>query len=156
MAEVGFYHLTRSTVEQALPRLLGRTLESGARALVLCGEPPRPEAVDAALWAAPVPVWLPHGTERLGHAPLQPVWIEPAVSFDGRAGAAPNGARYLFLLDGVQLPAVSETFERVFDLFDGGDDEAVAAARARWSLARQQGHRLTYWRQAERGWQKAG
>ena len=48
-------------------------------------------------------------------------------------------------------------WERVFDLFDGRDDGAVAAARGRWKLARVAGHTLTYWRQTEAGgWEKAG
>ena len=36
MTEIGFYHLTRTGVEQALPKLLDRTLAAGQRALVLC------------------------------------------------------------------------------------------------------------------------
>jgi hypothetical protein len=35
MSEIGFYHLTRSTLTQALPQLLVRTLAAGQRALVL-------------------------------------------------------------------------------------------------------------------------
>jgi len=47
-------------------------------------------------------------------------------------------------------------FERVFDLFDGGDEAAVAAARARWRAAKAAGHDLTYWLQTPRGWEKKG
>jgi len=154
--QLAFYHLTRSTAEQALPRLLGRTLDSGERALVLCADTRRAQAIDEALWQAPEPAWLPHGTARMGHAAHQPVWIEPAADFTASGGPAPNGARYLFLLDGVEPPPRSEAFERMFDLFDGGDAAAVAAARVRWNGARQVGLRPTYWQQTERGWQKAG
>ena len=35
MAEIGFYHLTQTPLEQALPKLLGRVLASGGRAMVL-------------------------------------------------------------------------------------------------------------------------
>ncbi len=150
MAEVGFYHLTRSSAEQALPRLLERTLELGKRAMVRVGDEARAAALDEALWRLPEPIWLPHGTASLGCAELQPVFI--AGSSD--AAAAPNGASFLFLLDGVE--AAAEPFERVFDLFDGGDAAAVAAARGRWSALKQGGHRLTYWRQDAKGWQKAG
>ena len=34
MADIGFYHLTRSTLSQAVPQLLVRTLAAGQRALV--------------------------------------------------------------------------------------------------------------------------
>ena len=33
--EVNFYHLTRSSLEDALPRLLQKTLQAGERAVVL-------------------------------------------------------------------------------------------------------------------------
>ncbi len=153
MAEIGFYHLTRSSAEQALPRLLGRTLDLGKRALVRCRDEARASEIDEALWRAPGPVWLPHGTARLGHAYLQPVWIEGGAS--AASGPAANGADYLFLLDGSGM-GEGEMFERVFDLFDGGDEAALAAARIRWSRLKQAGHGLAYWKQAAQGWQKAG
>ena len=166
--EIGFYHLTRSTAEQALPLLLGRTLDLGKRALVRVGDEARVAALDEALWRAPEPAWLPHGTARLGHPELQPVWIESVPSVDGSPGGgppgdgspgeaspAPNGASFLFLLDGVEaIPGAP--FERVFDLFDGGDEAAVGAARLRWARLKEAGHRLVYWRQEARGWHKAG
>ena len=52
MTEIGFYHLTRTKLDQALPRLLGRVLATGGRAFVLCGEAERAKALDAALWTA--------------------------------------------------------------------------------------------------------
>jgi DNA polymerase-3 subunit chi len=45
-----------------------------------------------------------------------------------------------------------EAFERVFDLFDGSDAEAVA--RVRWKAAKAAGHALTYWQQTPRGWER--
>jgi len=42
----------------------------------------------------------------------------------------------------------------VLDLFDGGDDAALAAARARWKAAKAAGHELAYWQQGARGWEK--
>ena len=163
VTEIGFYHLTRSTDEQALPRLLGRTLDLGKRALVRVRDEARVAALDEALWRAPEPVWLPHGTARLGHPEMQPIWIEGATvggakagdAPSGEAARAPNGASFLFLLDGTEA-AAAEPFERVFDLFDGGDDAAVAAARGRWARLKEAGHRPAYWRQASQGWHKAG
>ncbi len=153
MTEIGFYHLTRSTAEQALPRLLGRTLDFGKRALVRVRDEARVAALDEALWQAPEPVWLPHGTAKLGRAELQPVWIESRPP--GDASPAANGASFLFLLDGLEA-GEGETFERVFDLFDGSDETAVAAARGRWSRLKGAGHQLAYWRQQPQGWHKAG
>jgi DNA polymerase-3 subunit chi len=146
MSEIGFYHLTHSRVEQALPRLLGRTLAVGQRALVLCGSVERVAALDKALWEAPEPEWLPHGTEADGDPDLQPIWLATDA-------AAPNQARFLFLTDGVPMLDLV-AFDRVFDLFDGSDGDAVAAARVRWKHAKQAGHALTYWQQGPRGWEK--
>ncbi len=145
MTQVGFYHLTRTSPDAALPELLGRTLATGQRAVVRCGSEARVAAVDRALWAAERPDWLPHGTVRTGHGALQPIWITAGEE-------CPNGARYVFLLDGAE--AALGAWDRVFDLFDGKDEAALAAARRRWSAARSGGHDMTYWKQTEQGWQK--
>jgi DNA polymerase-3 subunit chi len=65
----------------------------------------------------------------------------------------PNGARFLVLVDGA-ASARLQNYDRVLDLFDGGDEAAVAAARARWVAAKEAGHSLTYWQQTTRGWEK--
>ena len=146
MAEIGFYHLTRTGLEDALPRLLGRTLEAGERAVILCGSPERMAALDTALWLVPEPDWLPHGTATMGHADLQPIWLTTTDE-------APNHARFLFLVDGA-TSARLDTFTRIFDLFDGNDETAVQSARDRWRTAKAAGHTLAYWQQTPRGWQK--
>lgn len=147
MAEIGFYHLTRTTTEAALPALLGRTLAAGQRALVLCGSEERLAALDTALWQSQSPDWLPHGHAATGHAAQQPIWL--ALEDE----AAPNGARFLFLIDGM-ASARLDSFDRVFDLFDGNDAEAVAAARQRWVAAKAAGHQLSYWQQGGQGWER--
>ncbi|WP_149535867.1 DNA polymerase III subunit chi [Siccirubricoccus phaeus] len=147
MAEIGFYHLTRTPLDQALPRLLGRILAQQGRALVLCGGPERVQALDAALWLCPEPDWLPHGMAAGSHAAHQPILLT------AEDAPAPNGARYLVLLDGAESAWLGE-YDRVLDLFDGHDEAAVAAARRRWAAARTAGHALTYFQQGPRGWEK--
>jgi DNA polymerase-3 subunit chi len=150
MPEYGFYHLTRTPLDQALPKLLGRVLASGGRAMVLCASQERLEALDASLWMSSDPDWLPHGTPRTGHAEYQPVWL---TTEDAPESGAPNGARFLFLLEGTET-ARAASFDRILDLFDGADEAAVAAARTRWRGAKAAGHALTYWQQGPRGWEK--
>lgn len=144
MTEIGFYHLTRSTLAQALPQLLARTLAAGQRALVLGPDPAALDALSVALWAQPV--WLPNGTVADGDPDLQPIWLtsEPNPA---------NGARFLFLVEGAQTDRLVD-FDRVFDLFDGNKTDAVAAARVRWKTAKDAGHTLAYWQQTESSWQK--
>lgn len=144
MTEIGFYHLTRSTLEQALPRLLGRVLALQQKALVLCASEERLKSLDDALWTCPEPDWLPHGTRD---GAVQPVFLTLADA------PPPNGAQHLFLTEGAESTHLG-LYARAFDLFDGGDENAVAAARRRWSAAKAAGHALTYWQQGERGWEK--
>lgn len=146
MAEIGFYHLTRTGPDRALPQLLARTLVAGERAVVLCGAADRMDAIDKALWQAGE-AWLPHNAGPVEDPDLQPIWLTAAD------GAPPNGARFLFLVDGAESANLG-TYTRVFDLFDGKDAAATTAARRRWTAARAAGHALTYWRQTERGWRQ--
>ncbi|MCB1969728.1 MAG: DNA polymerase III subunit chi [Geminicoccaceae bacterium] len=150
MTELGFYHLTRTTLEQALPRLLTKVLQSGQRALVRVSDTERLNRLDAVLWTFGDGSFLPHGTIRDGRTERQPVLLTT------RGDDNPNGARYLFLID----QAVAEdatSFDRCFELFDGRDHEAVAAARNRWRWAMTQGIDCIYWQQDERGhWIRGG
>jgi DNA polymerase III subunit chi len=102
------------------------------------------------LWEGAEP-WLPHGTATDGDAALQPIWL---ATDDGVPnGAAPNGGKYLFLVDGTQTARL-DAFDRVFDLFDGNDPQAVEAARDRWRATKAAGYALAYWQQGARGWEK--
>jgi DNA polymerase-3 subunit chi len=144
MTEIGFYHLTRSTLAQALPQLLARTVAAGQRAVVLGSDAAGLEALSTVLWTQPG--WLPHGLVSDGDPDLQPIWLSTV--------AKPlNGARYLFLIDGAEADDVKD-YDRIFDLFDGNNHEAVTAARERWKRAKDIGHTLAYWQQTESSWQK--
>ncbi len=148
MTEVAFYHLTRSPLERALPRLLEKVEESGARAVVKLGSAERVATLDAVLWTYDPASFLPHGTARDGDPAEQPIWITAADE-------NPNGATILVLADGAQSPDVA-AFDRCLEMFDGNDPAAVADARARWRAHTAAGRRLAYWRQTERGaWEKA-
>jgi DNA polymerase-3 subunit chi len=147
VTEIGFYHLTRTALEQALPRLLGRVLATHGRAFVLCGEADRAAALDAALWTAPEPDWFPHGMAGGADDALQPILL-------GTSDVAPaNGARFLFLVDGAQSARLA-AFDRVLDLFDGTNEAALTNARLRWVAAKEAGHALAYWQQGPAGWER--
>ncbi|MFM7778866.1 MAG: DNA polymerase III subunit chi, partial [Alphaproteobacteria bacterium] len=130
-----------------LPKLLSRVLDSGGRAMILCGDAERARDLDAALWLPADPPWLPHGLAGGDQDAAQPLLIA-----DQDIPPA-NGARFLVLVDGAASARLAE-YDRVLDLFDGGDEAAVAAARARWVAAKEAGHSLTYWQQTARGWEK--
>jgi len=146
MAEVGFYHLTSTPVERALPRLLERALAEGHRVVVMAGSDERVAALDAVLWTYGEATFLPHGTARDGNAARQPVFLTTGDE-------TPNAATMLVLVDGAQSARIAD-FKRVCDMFDGNDAEAVEAARARWRAASAAGHAMAYWQQTASGWEK--
>lgn len=148
MSEVGFYHLTRSTLEQALPRLLERVLGTGQRIVLRVGVPERLDALDRHLWTYANDSFLPHGTAADGFAELQPIWLTTGDD-------NPADATILVLADGA-APEPMAGYERILDLFDGNDPDALVAARERWKAAKAKGLKLTYWQQDEQGrWKKA-
>jgi len=148
MTEVLFYHLERRPLERVLPQLLSKCLERGWRAVVETSSEERAEALSATLWTYTEESFLPHGTDRDGNADLQPVWIGPGPG-------TPNEANVRFLVDGASQAPFGD-FERIVYLFDGRDEEAVAAARLQWKDLQAAGHDVTYWRENEKGqWQKS-
>jgi DNA polymerase III subunit chi len=149
LTEIGFYHLTRSTLDEALPRLLEKAYAAGNRVLVRVGDPERLELLNRALWTYGRESFLPHGTHSDGFAEDQPIYLTTQVE-------NPNGGTILVLVDDAAASDLA-SFGRCLDLFDGGDAEAVARARERWRKAQEAGHGCVYWQQSERGgWVKAG
>ena len=144
MTEIRFYHLTRKTLEQVLPEMLEKTLERKSRAVVLAGSPERAEALTQHLWTYSPNHFLPHGNASDGHGERQPIWL---TTEDER----PNNADFLFLTDGATSTRLGD-YVRVCDIFDGGDETALAAARGRWAVAKKDGHALSYWQQTDKGW----
>ena len=148
MTEILFYHLQHQPLERVLPTLLEKSLERGWRVVVQTASEERAEALDAHLWTFRDDSFLPHGTWREGDAREQPILL--TLHDDN-----PNGARVRFLIDGAPLPADVAAYERIVLIFNGEDPDAVDAARARWSEAKQNGVAVTYWQPDERGrWQR--
>ena len=145
--EVNFYHLTKSSLEDALPRLLQKTLQAGERAVVLLGSAERVDALNNHLWTYDPNGFLPHGSARDGEADRQPVWLT-------HLDENPNGAAFLFVADRARSDRLAD-YKRCFELFDGRDDTAVVDSRERWKAYKAAGHTLTYWQQtATGGWEK--
>jgi len=144
MTEVLFYHLQRQPIEQVLPTLLEKSIERGWRVVIQAASEERVEALDAHLWAYRDDAFLPHGTARDSEAVAQPILLTTADH-------NPNGATVRFLIDGTPMPADASSYARIVLLFDGEDEDAVAAARVRWSEAKAQGFDATYWQPDEQG-----
>jgi len=150
MTEMLFYHLERQPLERVLPTLLEKSLERGWRVVVQGSSEERLEALDAQLWTFRDDSFLPHGTWREAEAREQPILL----TIDA---ANPNGAAVRFLIDGAPVPADAAAYQRIVLIFDGDDEDAVAAARGYWRDGKANGFDVTYWQtDAEGRWQRKG
>src|SRR4051794_2728842 len=148
--EVHFYHLQREPLETALPKLLEKSLQRGWRAVVQATSAERLAALDDHLWTFSDESFLAHATDKEPDAAEQPVGLTLAE-------ANPNGAAIRFLVEGAPVPADFSAYERLVVIFDGNDEEALAAARGHWKAVKAAGHEATYWQQDPRGrWEKKG
>ena len=146
MGEIGFYHLSSTPLERALPKLLERAWTQGYRIVVRAASAERVEQLSSTLWTYDEAAFLPHGSARDGNAAVQPIWLT-------HFSENPNDASMMVLVDGVEADDIG-SYARCADLFDGNDAGAVEAARTRWRRAREAGHTLTYWQQTMSGWER--
>lgn len=147
MTEVLFYHLTESTLEDALPALLERSIARGWRVVVQSGSEERRDALDAHLWTFRDDSFLGHGTDRDPHAAEQPILL--TTSQDNG-----NEAKIRFMVDAAEPPAI-DAYDRAIFLFDGHDEQQLETARRHWREVKTAGHAATYWQQTpERRWER--
>lgn len=144
--EVWFYHLERTSLDQALPELLEKTLARGWKAIVRATGAQRVEHLDGWLWAYRDESFLPHAPADEPGAARQPILL---TTNDENL----NGADALFLVDGAE-PGELGDYTRCVVLFDGGDEEALATARRQWKSVKAKGLPASYWKQQGRGWEK--
>jgi DNA polymerase-3 subunit chi len=147
MTEVLFYHLTESTLEDALPSLLERSVQRGWRTVVQTGSDERRDSLDTLLWTYRDDSFLAHGLDRDPYADAQPVLL--TTSQENR-----NEAVVRFVVDGASPPP-AEGYQRLVFMFDGHDATQLEEARAHWKMQKAAGHEVTYWQQTpERRWER--
>ena len=124
MAEVRFYHLTETPLEQALPVMLQLTIDRGGRAVVRGGHAERLGFLDGLLWTRDEASFLPHGKDGDPNPDMQPIWLTTGTDL-------PNGATTLFLIDGAEA-ATDEMagLDITALLFDAHDPAARVSASA--------------------------
>ena len=144
MPHVDFYHLTKAEPPEALVMLVEKSRLAGKKVLIQC---PRPaaEAMDDALWAERPESWIPHGLDEADGAAHAVAWIVSAGESN------PIGAEFLFLLHGAERSDMN-SFERVFNLFDGRSEAQVTQAREQWQSWRGNGYmQMRYFAQDDAG-----
>lgn len=142
MTTIQFYHLLSTSRERAVPKLMEKALASGSKVLMRCDDDAALKAMSDALWTFSPNGFLPHGSAREPYADQQPILL----TLDATNA---NGAGILCVLDGSSPPF--DGFSKVLDIFDGTNDAAVTAARARWSTYKEQGYALQYVKQQPGG-----
>jgi DNA polymerase-3 subunit chi len=141
MIKIDFWQVTEDPIEKVVALIAKRTLEGGARLLVVSDNADQRAAIARALWQASPESFLANGEASAPGAERQPILLSDST-------AAANGASHMVLADGRFREM--EGFERVFLLFA---PEAAPAARKAWSAqdARDDVERA-YYAQENRRW----
>ncbi len=142
-----FYHLTRSAADDTLLSLLNRAVGQGWRVMIRGTDADHLAKLDAKLWLGPEDGFLAHGLQGGAHDADQPVLLG--------TGAIANAARGLMVLDSadVSVPE-AQSLDRVWIIFDGADDTALAHARAQWKTLTDGGVAAQYWSEETGAWAK--
>jgi DNA polymerase-3 subunit chi len=141
-----FYHLTQSPLETTVRALLSRSYGLGWRVVVRSPSQAQLDLLDRALWLGPEDEFLPHGRAGGPHDADQPILLTE------RAGL-PRQSNALMALSGADvLPEEIATLERVWILFDGGDETALNRAREQWRRFSELGIGAQYWSEDSGRW----
>ena len=147
MTEVWFYHLEKTSLEQALPDLLEKVASRGWKAYVHCHEDDKIAALNSHLWAYDPASFLAHGVEGSSFSERQPVLL-------GSGGDMANAPDVYVSVSQVALPNISG-LKRGLVVFEGIDEDHVGWARGLWKELKTDGHDLAYWKQTDEGrWEK--
>ncbi|WP_435167876.1 DNA polymerase III subunit chi [Falsirhodobacter sp. 1013] len=141
-----FYHLSHSSTEDTAFTLLTRALGQGWRVMVR-GDDGTLARLDEALWTLSDDSFLPHGREGGPHDAAQPVLLG--------TGAIGNGANCLMVVGNAPFdPEEAAPLDRLWVLFDGLDDRALARARDQWRAVVGAGVTAQYWSEEGGRWEK--
>jgi len=147
MKEINFYHLTTTTLEKALPKLMEKVYATGKHALLVTGSEERAAVIDRLLWSYTTIRFLPHGVKADGNHELQPIFVSPDME-------NLNKSEILVVINGAEFDEAK--FSKVLYMFDGNNDEETAKSREVWNQMKKKGFTLSYHKQDDEGkWQKA-
>jgi DNA polymerase-3 subunit chi len=143
MSDVRFYHLQRQSLEEALPKLMEKVIEAGLRAVIKAPDQAAVEALDKLLWDYNPTSFLPHDKQGCEHPNEQVFYLTIADE-------NPNGASVLVLVDASKSEHIGD-YDRCLYIFDGRNEDTVAAAREDWKRLKASDHSTSYWQQREQG-----
>ena len=135
MADIRFYHMEQSTLDQALPSIALKAWQSGKNVLIRVPDKQEASRLNDLLWTFHPNVFLPHGADGDKHPERQPVFLS---ANDENV----NGAEILILTHGCVMEDVA-SFAMVCEMLDGRVEPQVKDARSRWKIYKEAGHDLT-------------
>ncbi len=147
MAEILFYHLTRTPLEATLPDLLQKSRDRGWNVVVRASSEVRLAWLDEMLWVKGAADFLPHGISGGTHDARQPIILTSGQD-------VPNGAEILFSVESADVSEdEAAKFERVCIVIDGNDPLALDHARGQWKSLTDAGLPAKYWSQESGKWE---
>lgn len=149
MARIDFYHLTSSTLDEALPKLVSKAYDTRKNIKIKIGTPERVDFLNALLWTFDDESFLPHGIKKDGFADMQPIYLS---SDDENL----NDAKLLFVVDGADIQEADfQNFDRIFYIFNAKNDVELSKARSAWKNSDQYSSERHYWQQTSSNtWQE--
>lgn len=147
MTEIRFYHLQKQNLDQALPQILQKALQTKKNIVVRMADEKEVERMNGILWTFKPNTFLPHGSHKNGYADKQPIWLT-------EKDENPNNGQILVLTQNTTSENLA-SYNLCCEMLDGRDEKATSAARERWKTYTEAGHDVTYWYQDEKGkWEK--
>ncbi|WP_262695279.1 DNA polymerase III subunit chi [Kordiimonas aquimaris] len=143
MTDIRFYHLQNQSLEQALPKLMEKVVGGGFKAVIKAETQSQIDVLDKVLWDYDPASFLPHDKSGCDFPDVQTLYL---TTNDEN----PNEANVLVLVDAVKT-ADLESYERCLYMFDGRNEDIVAAAREDWKSLKEGAHTMSYWQQREMG-----
>lgn len=150
MTDIVFYHLTETSLDEALPVLVERSVARQWNVTIQAGNDAARDRLDTRLWEYASDSFLPHGKDGDDPVELHPIFVT-TTSMNH------NASNIRFIVENAELPDGLNTYERIAIMFDGTDDYSVNQARGNWKNLKEEGHTLTYWKQSPEGkWERQG
>ncbi len=142
--QISFYHLSKTNLEEALPKLLEKVLETSGKAIVLCGDDSKVKIIDGLLWSVGGKRFIPHATANDNDIEHNPVFVTSKQE---------NPIKANFLVD-IKFDGSEyyKDFQRTLLIFNGSSDSELNYARAQWKkLKSENSSELKYYLQNEKG-----
>lgn len=148
MPQISFYHLTASTRDEAMPKLLEKVLESGSRAVLIAGDKAEQDHFDNLLWSVGGTRLIPHDISGGEDDSIQPVLISTSEENNNKAD--------FLVITGSKGGDYYNSFDRTLYIFNGNDSSELDFARSRWKeLKSKSDLEMKYYFQNDKGnWQE--